>query len=179
MLKLPPSQFIQDCFLQWLAPIGVYSAPVIVNGCSSERPDFWSLDPVQVTGSSSSTGWEIECSWQSAAGLSFHQESTGPPDWNTWMSHYFVEENTARTMNSVFKSIPSIGTKSTVMLFSPFPWDLSSLSASGMKPVIWNLHPYYLLPSPSICTLSKSPGQRCHYTQSLRSQVQSRDLTEC
>lgn len=89
---------------------------------------------------------------------------------------FFLQRTALQGPQMGFSSLsPEQKLKAT--LFSRFPWDFSSFSAWGIKPVIWNLHPYYLLPSPSICTVSKSPGQRCHYAQSLPIQVQSGDLT--
>lgn len=182
MLKMPPSQFIKDCSLQWLVQISVCSVPVIVNGCSSERPSCWISAILSL------------CKWQAllqALADKYSALDDLPLDYAVVrrVQVLLSEINLCSIIlqrkilqgpwRAVFKSIPSAGTKSAVMLFSLFPWGLSSLSASGVKPVIWNLHPYYLLPSPSICTVSKSPGQRCHYTQSLTNQVQWRDLTEC
>lgn len=104
-------------------------------------------------------------------------QGAGSPHWNTSMFHYFAKDNPARTMSNIFQ-VYTLSRNSKPRCSPRFPWDFfSSFSAWGIKPVIWNLHPYYLLPSPSICTISKSPGQRCHYAQSLPSQVHSGDLT--
>lgn len=107
--------------------------------------------------------------WCSASGLSFQPQDAGSPHWNTFMFHYCAKDNPARTVSSVFKSIPWVGTQSHIVLSISLRFFLlqclgdttSSLKFASILSAAFPIHMHRLQEPRAkmpLCSVTAQPG---------------------